>query len=38
MKWITRCNVKVDRVACPWLIRRAKTTLNHPCLGRKGEQ
>ena len=22
MKWITRCNVKVDRVACPWLIRR----------------
>lgn len=22
MKWITRCNVKVDRVACPWLIKR----------------
>lgn len=22
MKWITRKNVKVDRVACPWLIRR----------------
>ena len=22
MKWITRANVKVDRVACPWLIRR----------------
>ena len=22
MKWITRCNIKVDRVACPWLIRR----------------
>ena len=22
MKWITRENVKVDRVACPWLIRR----------------
>ena len=21
MKWITRCNVKVDRVACPWLIK-----------------
>jgi hypothetical protein len=21
MKWITRMNVKVDRVACPWLIR-----------------
>ena len=21
MKWITRRNVKVDRVACPWLIR-----------------
>lgn len=22
MKWITRSNVKVDRLACPWLIRR----------------
>jgi hypothetical protein len=22
MKWITRTNVKVDRVACPWLIER----------------
>lgn len=22
MKWITRSNVKVDRVVCPWLIRR----------------
>ena|SRR5437868_8098782 len=22
MKWISRSNVKVDRVACPWLIRR----------------
>ena len=22
MKWITRTNVKVDRVACPWLIQR----------------
>ena len=22
MKWITRKNVKVDRVACPWLIHR----------------
>ena len=22
MKWITRSNVKLDRVACPWLIRR----------------
>jgi hypothetical protein len=22
MKWMTRRNVKVDRVACPWLIRR----------------
>src|SRR5436309_15460588 len=21
MKWLTRANVKVDRVACPWLIR-----------------
>jgi hypothetical protein len=22
MKWITRQHVKVDRVACPWLIKR----------------
>lgn len=22
MKWITRQNIKVDRIACPWLIRR----------------
>src|SRR5438309_5664480 len=22
MEWITRRNIKVDRVACPWLIRR----------------
>jgi hypothetical protein len=22
MKWITRQNLKVDRVACPWLIQR----------------
>jgi len=22
MKWVTRSNVKVDRVACPWLISR----------------
>lgn len=22
MKWITRLDIKVDRVACPWLIRR----------------
>ncbi len=22
MKWITRTNIKVDRVACPWLIRK----------------
>ncbi|HKH47237.1 MAG TPA: chromate resistance protein ChrB domain-containing protein, partial [Thermoanaerobaculia bacterium] len=22
MKWITRERVKVDRVACPWLIRK----------------
>jgi len=21
MKWITRARVKVDRVACPWLIK-----------------
>ena len=22
MRWITRENIKVDRVACPWLIKR----------------
>ena len=22
MKWVTRENVHVDRVACPWLIRK----------------
>jgi Chromate resistance exported protein len=22
MKWITRKNVKVDRIACPWVINR----------------
>ena len=22
MKWVTRHNIKVDRIACPWLIRR----------------
>ena len=22
MKWVTRQDVKVDRVACPWLIKR----------------
>src|SRR2546428_11275647 len=22
MKWVTRANVHVDRVACPWLIRK----------------
>ena len=22
MKWITRKDIKVDRVACPWLIRK----------------
>ncbi|MDR7493565.1 MAG: chromate resistance protein, partial [Armatimonadota bacterium] len=21
MKWVTRRNAKVDRIACPWLIR-----------------
>src|SRR5260370_7632077 len=26
MKWITRSNVKVDRVACPWVIRRFVTS------------
>ena len=22
MKWVTRKNAKVDRIACPWLVRR----------------
>ncbi|HEV3096422.1 MAG TPA: chromate resistance protein ChrB domain-containing protein, partial [Candidatus Dormibacteraeota bacterium] len=22
MKWVTRKNANVDRIACPWLIRR----------------
>ena len=22
MKWVTRANVHVDRVACPWLIKK----------------
>jgi len=22
MKWITRKDIKIDRVACPWLIKR----------------
>ncbi len=26
MKWITRANVKVDRVACPWLIKKLVDT------------
>ncbi len=24
MKWITHEHVKVDRVACPWLIRKSR--------------
>jgi hypothetical protein len=24
MKWITREHGKVDRVACPWLVKRGK--------------
>jgi len=27
MKWITRERVKVDRVACPWLIRSSSTNM-----------
>ena len=30
MKWITREKVKVDRVACPWLIR--KLVVGHQCV------
>jgi hypothetical protein len=26
MKWITREKVKVDRVACPWLIRKCSAS------------
>ena len=22
MKWVTRAKARVDRIACPWLIRR----------------
>lgn len=32
MKWITRERVKVDRVACPWLIRKF-VDLDRPRLG-----
>ena len=37
MRWITRERVKVDRVACPWLIRKftdpaAEDQLNDPAL------
>ena len=36
MKWITRKDIKVDRAACPWLIRRfidpAAEFLNEPGL------
>src|SRR5438034_1373058 len=27
MKWITREKIKVDRVACPWLIRNSRTRI-----------
>lgn len=31
MKWITRVPVKVDRVACPWLIRKfVDPEVSHP--------
>jgi hypothetical protein len=30
MKWITRKNIKVDRVACPWLIRQSVIRLELP--------
>jgi hypothetical protein len=25
MKWVTRERPKIDRLACPWLIRRPRT-------------
>jgi len=34
MRWITRENIKVDRVACPWLIKRSSTLMPSSCLFR----
>lgn len=31
MKWITRERVKVDRVACPWLIRKSSIPRRSSC-------
>ena len=31
MKWITREKVKVDRVACPWLIRKFVERMPNLC-------
>ena len=31
MKWITREKVKVDRVACPWLIKKFVDELRSDC-------
>ena len=31
MKWITREKVKVDRVACPWLIQKLYDALYAEC-------
>lgn len=31
MKWITRERVKVDRVACPWLIKKFVDTQACSC-------
>ena len=39
MKWITREKVKVDRVACPWLIKKFvdKDAEFVFCAGREGD-
>ena len=39
MKWITREKVKVDRVACPWLIRKFvdKDAAVRICARREGD-
>lgn len=36
MKWITRANANVDRVACPWLIKRFIDPTPSSCSCRPG--
>jgi len=35
MKWITRKDIKVDRVACPWLIKRFVDPQANSCSWRR---